>query len=154
MHINAYDDIRVATSIKAQSLTGSSAVNGLSVDTQGYDNAKIHCYAVTTTSNPSVATVAVKLQESTDGTGSGAGAWTDALDNTGTVIGFTLNAQAADAVNAARVEGLNLNRKRFLRVVATPAFTGGTSPAILANAEIVFGGDAQQLPITTAVSNT
>jgi hypothetical protein len=77
-------------------LYGSTPANGASVDTLGYDNAKIHAYAVTTTSNPSVATVTVKLQESTDGTGSGGGAWTDALDNTGTVIGFTLNAQAAD----------------------------------------------------------
>jgi hypothetical protein len=150
MHINAYDDIKVATSVKAQSLTGSTPAMGVSVDTLGYDNAKIHAYAVTTTSNPSVATVTVKLQESADGSTN----WGDALDNTGVVIGFTLDAHAADAVNAARVEGLNLNRKRYLRVVATPAFTGGTSPAILFNSELVFGGDAQQLPITTTVSNT
>ena len=149
MHINAYDNIRVVTSVKPQSLTGSTAATGASVDTLGYDNAKIHAYAVTTTSNPSVATVTVKLQESADNS-----TWTDANDNTGTVIGFTLDAHAADAFNAARIEGLNLNRKRYLRVVATPAFTGGTSPAIVANAELVFGGDAQQLPIGTATSNT
>jgi hypothetical protein len=149
MHENAYDNIKVVTSVKPQSLTGSTPATGASVDTLGYDNAKIHAYAVTTTSNPSVATVTVKLQESADNS-----TWTDANDNTGTVIGFTLDAHAADAPGAARIEGLNLNRKRYLRVVATPAFTGGTSPAIVANAELVFGGDAQQLPITTATSNT
>jgi hypothetical protein len=150
MHINAYDNIKVVTTVKPQSLTGSTPATGASVDTLGYDNAKIHAYAVTTTSNPSVATVTVKLQESADGSTN----WADALDNTGTVIGFTLDAHAADAPGAARVEGLNLNRKRYLRVVATPAFTGGTSPAIVANAELVFGGDAQQLPITSTTSNT
>jgi hypothetical protein len=149
MRFNAYDDIKVVTSVKPQSLTGSTAATGAVVDTLGFENAKIHAYAVTTTSNPSVATVTVKLQESADGSTN----WGDALDNTGTVIGFTLNAQAADAFNAARIEGLNLNRKRYLRVVATPAFTGGTSPAIVANAEIIFG-EAQQLPVGTAVSNT
>jgi hypothetical protein len=149
MRFNAYDDVKVVTSVKPQSLTGSTAATGASVDTLGFDNAKIHAYAVTTTSNPSVATATVKLQESADGSTN----WGDALDNTGTVIGFTLNVQAADAAGAARIEGLNLNRKRYLRVVATPAFTGGTTPAIVANAEFVFG-DAQQLPITTAVSNT
>jgi hypothetical protein len=154
MRINAYDDIRVATSVKPQSLTGSTPANGLSVDTLGYDNAKVHAYAVTASGSPSAATVAVKLQESTDGTGSGGGAWADALDNTGTVIGFTLTVNAADAFNAARIEGLNLNRKRFLRVVATPAFTGGTSPAISTYAEITFGGDPSQLPVGTSVSNT
>jgi hypothetical protein len=153
MRFNAYDDVKVVTTVKPQSLTGATPANGATVDTLGFENAKIHAYAVTTTSNPSVATVTVKLQESTDGTGSGSGAWGDALDNTGAVIGFTLNAQAADAAGAARIEGLNLNRKRYLRVVATPAFTGGTSPAIVANAEIVFG-EAQQLPISTNVSNT
>jgi hypothetical protein len=149
MRFNAYDDVRVVTTVKPQSLTGSTPVNGASVDTQGYDNAKLHVYAVTTTSNPSVATATVKLQESADGSTN----WTDALDNTGTVIGFSLDVHAADGFGAARIEGLNLNRKRYLRVVATPAFTGGTSPAIVTNAEIVFGNPTQ-LPVTSAVSNT
>ena len=155
MHINAYDNIRNATSIAPQSFTGSSAANGASVDTLGYDNAKIHAYAAQASGTPTTASLVYKLQESTDGTGSGAGAWGDALDNTGTVIGFTISAlQTAAAAGAARVEGLGLNRKRYLRVVATPAFSGGSSPAILAYGELVFGGDAQQLPITTTTSNT
>lgn len=154
MKINAYDDIKVITSVKPQSITGSSAVNGASVDTLGTDNAKIHAYAVAASGSPSAATLAVKLQESSDGTGSGAGAWGDALDNTGVVIGFTLDVHAADGFSAARIEGLGLNRKRYLRVVATPTFTGGSSPAIVANAEIVFGGGTSPLPIGSAVSNT
>lgn len=151
MHINAYDNIRNATSIVPQSFTGSSAVNGASVDTLGYDNAKIHAYAAQASGSPTTASLVYKLQESADGSTN----WADALDNTGTVIGFTISAlQTAAAAGAARVEGLGLNRKRYLRVVATPAFSGGSSPAILAHGEIVFGGDAQQLPVTSTVSNT
>jgi Flp pilus assembly protein TadG len=150
MHINAYDNIRNTTSVKPQSVSGSSAVNGVSVDTLGYDNAKLHAFGVAASGSPSGASLAVKLQESADGSTN----WADALDNTGVGIGFTLTTTAADAVNAARIEGLNLNRKRYLRAVVTPTFTGGTSPASQFYAEIVFGGDAQQLPVNSATSNT
>lgn len=148
MRFNAYDDVRNTTSVAPQSVTG--AVNGSSVDTQGYDNAKIHVYAAQASGSPSAASLAVTLQESADGSTN----WANALDNTGTVIGFTLSGlNAAAAVNSARVEGLNLNRKRYLRVVVTPSFTGGTSPAVQAYGELIFGGP-QQLPVNTNTSNT
>jgi hypothetical protein len=151
MRFSAYDDIHQVSSIVPQSVSGSSAVDGVSIDTQGYDNAKLHVYAAEASGSPSAASLAVTLQESADGSTN----WANALDNTGTAIGFTLSGlNAAAGVNAARIEGLNLNRKRYLRIVVTPTFTGGTSPAILAYGEIVFGGGAQQLPVTSTVSNT
>jgi hypothetical protein len=151
MRFSAYDDIHQVSSIIPQSVSGASAVDGVSVDTEGYDNAKLHVYSAEASGSPSAASLAVTLQESPDGTDT----WTNALDNTGTVIGFTLTGlQAASGVSAARIEGLNLNRKRYLRIVVTPTFTGGTSPAVLAYGEIVFGGGAQQLPVTSTTSNT
>jgi hypothetical protein len=150
MRFSAYDDVHQVSSIIPQSVTGSSAVDGVAVDTLGYDNAKIHVYAAEASGSPSAASLAVTLQESA----TSGGTYANALDNTGTVIGFTLSGlQAAAGVSAARVEGLNLNRKRFLRVVVTPTFTGGTSPAILAYGEIVFGNSLQD-PVTTTPSNT
>jgi hypothetical protein len=150
MRFNAYDDIRNVSSLIPQSVSGSAAVDGVSVDTSGYDNAKIHVYAAEATGSPSAASLAVTLQESVDNVN-----WTNALDDTGAVIGFTLSGlQAAAAVSQARVEGLNLNRHRYLRIVMTPTFTGGTSPAVLVYGELIFGGGAQQLPITTTPSNT
>jgi hypothetical protein len=150
MRFSAYDDVHNVTSIVPQSVSGSSAVDGVSVDTSGYDNAKLHVYAVLASGTPSAASLVVTLQESADGSTN----WSNALDNTGTVIGFTLNTHSADGVNAARIEGLNLNRKRYLRAVITPTFTGGSSPASVSYAEIIFGGAAGQLPVTTTVSNT
>ena len=150
MRFSAYDDVHNVSSIIPQSVSGSSAVDGVSVDTQGYENAKLHIYAAEATGSPSAGSLAVTLQESADGSTN----WSNALDNTGTVIGFTLTGlQAAAGVNAARIEGLNLNRKRYLRIVVTPTFTGGSSPATLVYGEIIFGG-AQQLPVTTTQSNT
>jgi hypothetical protein len=150
MRFSAYDDVHNVSSIIPQSVSGSSAVDGVSVDTQGYENAKLHVYSAEASGSPSAASLAVTLQESADGTDG----WANALDNTGAVIGFTLSGvQAAAGVNAARVEGLNLNRKRYLRIVVTPTFTGGTSPAVLAYGELIFGG-SQELPVTSAASNT
>ena len=52
----------------------------------------------------------------------------------------------------ARIEGLNLNRKRFLRAVVTPTQTGaGGVVALVAN---LLLGNAQELSVNTAVSNT
>jgi hypothetical protein len=152
MRGSIYDDVLIigGVSLAPQSFTGSTAVDGSSINTSGYTDGVIHAYGAATSGSPSAATLVVTLQESTTGTGG----WTNALDNTGTVIGFTLNCESALAENSARIEGLNLNRHQYLRAVITPSFTGGTSPAILGFAEIILGGPAQQLPVDTAVSNT
>ncbi len=150
MRFNVYDNVKLVggVSLAPQDFSGSTAVDGSSVDTLGGDNAAIHAYGAVATGSPSAATLAVTLQESADNS-----TWANANDNTGTVIGFTLNCESAKAENVARIEGLGLNRKRYLRAVITPAFTGGTSPAILGYASIIIG-NAQERPVDSAVSNT
>lgn len=151
MRQSPYDDTKIVggTSLAAQSFTGASAVDGSKVDTLGADNAVIYANGAEASGSPSAAALAITLQESADGSTS----WANALDNTGTVIGFTLNCESAAAENVARIEGLNLNRKRYLRAVITPAFTGGTSPAILGFAQIILGNNSP-LPVDTSASNT
>jgi hypothetical protein len=151
MRNNPYDDTKIVggTSLAPQSFSGSTAVDGSAVNTEGADNAVIYAYGAVTSGSPSAAALVVTLQEcATSG-----GTYANALDNTGTVIGFTLNCESAAAENVARIEGLNLNRKQYLRTVITPAFTGGTSPAILGFAQIVLGNNGQ-LPVDSNVSNT
>jgi hypothetical protein len=221
MRFNVYDFLKAigGASVTPQSFSGSTAVNGNTVNTQGSETAAIYAFASAASGSPSAASLVVTLQESVTGNSG----WTNALDNTGTVIGFTLNALLAPTVNTtsgsnllanpssltgvyvgqyltgtgipantvitainntgtlststitisanatatntaitltlsaeniARIEGLNgLNRHQFLRAVITPAFTGGTSPAILGFAQILLSND-QQLPVASAVSNT
>lgn len=145
-----YDNLKVigGTSVAPQSISGSTAVDGSSVNTEGYSSGEIYAYGAAASGTPTGATLAVKLQESSDNS-----TWTDALDNTGTVIGFTLTVTSAAAENAARIEGLNLNRKTYLRAVVTPSFTGGTSPASECYAQILLGA-ALQKPVDSATSNT
>jgi hypothetical protein len=171
MRFNAYDSVMVQSStvsaVGIQSLTGSSAVNGDSVDTAlgaligGAESIMVRVRAEIASGSPTTSTVAWALQESSDNS-----TWTAANDNTGTAIGATLNVKTLAAESQARVEGINLystkltaapygGRKRYLRIVLTPAFSGGTSPAILAFAEFIGSpGNGTALPVRSAVSNT
>jgi hypothetical protein len=137
-------------SIPAQSLSGSTAVSGAYFDTKGFQTAVLRANAQAASGTPTTATVVFKLQESASTTGS---TFVDAKDNSGTLISGTVNVTGAAGDVLARIEGLGLNRKRYLRIVATPAFTGGTTPATLAFAEIIASRAFLQ-PVQSDVSNT
>ena len=156
MRSNPYDSVLVqplsVSSVAISSFTGSSAVNGDLIDTAtGFDadSAMIHVRSEISSGSPSAATLAWKLQESSDNS-----TFTDALDNTGTVIGATLNTKTTAQDSYARVEGLMVNRKRYLRPVFTPAFTGGTSPATLGYGELIGVAGNGQVNAGRGVSNT
>jgi len=168
MRFNPYDDVIIqsstVTAVAIQSLTGSSAVNGDGYDTSvGIESLMVHIRAEIASGSPSASTVAWKLQESNDN--GSADAYADAKDNTGTVIGATLDVHTAAKVSTARVEGIMLNnqassgaqggRKRWLRIVSTPAFTSGSSPAILYYAQYIGApGSGAVFPVRSTVSNT
>jgi hypothetical protein len=168
MRFNPYDDTMVqpitTSSVAIQSFSGSSAVDSDSVDTAQtwpVESAMIHVRAEIASGSPSAATLAWALQESTDNS-----TWVAANDNTGTAIGATLNVHTVAQDSYARIEGINLQntsltaapyggRRRYLRVVFTPAFTSGSSPAILGYAEFIgTPASGQPLPVRTTVSNT
>jgi hypothetical protein len=151
MRGSIYDNVKIigGVSVAPQSVSGASAVNGTGINTTSYTDAVVRAYGAAASGAPSGASLVVTVQESSDNS-----TWSNALDNTGTVIGFTLTVTSVAAENIARIEGLGLNRKTYLRAVITPTFTGGTSPASIAYAELIMGGPAQQLPTDTNSSNT
>lgn len=156
MRLNPYDLVLVqpvvASSVAIQSIAGSSAVNQDSVDTGqtfDVDSVMVHVRTEIASGSPSAATIAWKLQESSDNS-----TFADATDNTGTVIGVTLNTKTVAQDSYARVEGIMLNRKRYLRLVYTPAYTSGTSPATLVYGELVGMPGNGQVNAGRAVSNT
>jgi hypothetical protein len=169
MRLTPYDDVLhqsiTTSSVAIQSFSGSSAVDSDSVDTAQVfvaESIMVHVRAEIASGSPSAATLAWALQESTTGSSN----WVAANDNTGTAIGGTLNVHTVAQDAYARIEGINLQntslsaapyggRLRYLRVVFTPAFTSGTSPAILGYAEFIGApASGQPLPVRSAVSNT
>lgn len=160
MRFNPYDDVMVTpntvSAVGIQSLTGSSAVNGDSIDTGTVfdaDSIMVHIRTEIASGSPSAATVAWALQESNDN--GNTDAFAAAKDNTGTAIGSTITTKTVAADTYARIEGVMVNRKRYLRIVLTPAYTSGTSPATLAFVEYIGSpGNGAVYPVRTATSNT
>lgn len=156
MRFNPYDDVLhqsvTASSVAIQSLTGSSAVNQDSIDTaQSFDadSIMVHVRTEIASGSPSAASVAWALQESSDNS-----TFTAANDNTGTAIGGTINTKTVAQDVYARVEGIMVNRKRYLRLVLTPTYTSGTSPATLVYAEFIGSPGNGQVNQGRATSNT
>jgi hypothetical protein len=70
------------------------------------------------------------------------------------VIGSTITTKTVAQDVYARVEGVMLNRKRYLRLVYTPTYTGGTSPATLVFGEFIGVVGNGQVNAGRATSNT
>jgi hypothetical protein len=88
MRGSIYDNVAFqgGVSLPAQSFSGSSAVNGNVVNTQGMTDAVLRAYGAAPSNPGTVANLVVTLQECATSSGT----FTNALDVTGTVIGFTL----------------------------------------------------------------
>lgn len=83
---------------------------------------------------PSTTSVIYKIQDSVDDVD---GDYADSVDAAGTALAMTaLTAAASDGRLDFDMTGL----KRWVRVVATVAFTGGSSPTAVVGATLILGG--------------
>jgi len=112
----------------------AGAINGSSIDRQGYQSCALHVSGGAATGTPTSLTIASKIQESS----TGSSGWTD-------VSGAAITTSAAASTDAEADVDLS-GVKRYVRVVTTVAFVGGTSPAIPVAASVVLGG-AVTLPV-------
>lgn len=130
-NIDAYIKPMVGNVAKAQA---AGADNGPAIDRQGYQSATLFGARGATSSDPSAHSVTYKLQHS------------DTTENAdfSDVTGEALAALTADNTSAKKAVNLT-PLKRYIRIVATAAFTGGTTPAIPISSTVILGG-AQKLP--------
>ncbi len=134
-----YDNTKGAVGIDPQSFSGTTAVDGAAVDTLKWKTAKAICQAGATTGTPTTFSVTFKAQDSADGSTG----WADITDPvSGTVLTAVLSA-VSTAADFRISDFLGVQTKRYIRLVATPAFTGGSSPTVLAGAVIDFGPAVQ-----------
>lgn len=117
----------VGKSLKPQSVSGSSAVNGSAVNKLGYDDAMAVVRTGSASGSPTSFSFAFKVQECATSNGT----YTD-------VSGATATMTTEDAVSRIPIPDMH-NRLQYLRVVVTPTFVGGTSPAVPAYGDIVLG---------------
>lgn len=141
------------TTTAATGVQGTFVTNGAQFDTKGYNTAAMRVYTTAITGVPATiaASLVAVLQESAAGS-----SWASALDNTGTAIGFTQSVSTSTVMGSARIEGLNQNRLRYLRVVTTGQIIGGasTSNNQFTSFAVIEATRAYNNPVNTTVSNT
>lgn len=150
---SVYDNLSVLGFAAAFNTASALICTGATVDTKGYNSAALRVFLSTTGSSLSTAqgsSLTAVLQESSDGS-----TWTTATDNTGASIGGTSVATTTAVLASYRIEGLNLNRKRYLRVVTTAnQYSAGVVAAAFTSCAVLELGRSYQKPVTTTTSNT
>jgi hypothetical protein len=121
--------INTKIALQSQLLSGeATAVYGPSIDRLGYEGAVVSVVSGTPSGSPSNVGIVVKLQHK-----SGEVDWVDVSAATTTISG--------EAVPHKHEIEQPLNSiYRYIRAVATPHFTGGSSPKIEVAAVCVLGG--------------
>lgn len=127
--------IDVVSSIRpvASAAAGSYSLVGAAVDTKGFESAVLAVSTGAATGTPSALAVDVKLQEC-DTSG---GSYSDVADAAISQI----TAVNTDGRVSVKLTGL----KRYVKAVATVAFTGGSTPTVGVKADVILGG-ARVLP--------
>lgn len=112
----------------------AGAINGDVIDTVGFGDGMAVISTGEVTGSPDSYEVDAKLQESADGS-SGWGDVPDGAIETITEDNKTGEIRIRRATRAAS--------ERYIRVVVTPAFTGGSSPTIPVSAVVMLGNPVQ-----------
>lgn len=124
---SVYDAVKVLAAVRP--VAADAAATAIAIDTLGYNSAVFVVSNGAATGTPTSYTVDGKVQEC-DTSG---GSYTD-------VTGATITQITADnKVATIRVEGLGTGRKRFLKLIITPAMTGGTTPKALVSGTALLG---------------
>jgi len=108
--------------------SAAATINGSAIDRQGFQSCVLMVMAGAASGGPTAQTVDAKLQESDNGTSG----WAD-------VSGAAVTTVSADN-SSAEVDVDLATVKRYVRVVVTVGFTGGTSPTIPVASTVVLGG--------------
>lgn len=130
---SVYDGV---LSVKAiNPIAADSAKTSAAIDTKGYNSGVVVVVNGAATGTPTSYTVDAKVQHS-DTSG---GSYTDVSGAAITQI------TADDKIATIRLDGLGgASVKRFIKVVVTPALTGGTSPKALIAATVHLGRAFQE----------
>lgn len=124
--------VKVVAGIPPTNDDGTAAINGAAIDRLGFQSAVLQVANGAAAGAPTSYTVDAKLQESADGSTG----WTD-------ISGAAITQITAD--NSDEYVDVNLaGAKRYIRVVATTAFVGGTSPTVPVAATVVLDGAAEK----------
>lgn len=127
--------IKQVCALRPQALA-AGVVNGPVIDRLGFEDAVLIVSSGAVSGTPTAQTLDARIQHGNAADGS------DMVDVTGLTI---TQITVADTDRQLDIDLLPL--KRYIRVVVTAGFTGGTSPTIQASASIALGA-AKEVPVS------
>ncbi len=133
------DNTLAAIGLVPQAASGTTEMDGPAFDTLKHKTVKAVVFTGASSGTPDSFAVVFKGQESADGSTG----WTDITGATKTITAVNTKEEFT-LTNYAGVDN-----KRYLRVIATPAFVGGTSPKVQVAACLEAGNslrDPQNAP--------
>jgi len=117
-----------------QAISGSSAVNGVAIDRKGFESGVFTIASGAAGGTPTSFSMAIKVQHADASNFATPVDVTTAQNNDGAV---TATITAIDSEAEVNVDFRKL--KRYVRVVVTPTFVGGSSPDLLVASSVALG---------------
>jgi hypothetical protein len=125
----------------AATITGTTMDRQTTGSEQGFDSCVILLRSGTTTGTPSSFTIDSQLQDSADDS-----SWSNVATS---AVNAAVTHTQITAASTSRRLAINLRPlRRYVRLVVTVAFSGGTSPTVGVGATFCFGG-ARKIPVTS-----
>lgn len=135
LHTNIGAHLRTATGAVPAAVSAGTR-NGSAIDRTGFGSCKLHVQTGAATGTPTTISVGAKIQDSADGED-----FADYVPPNGAAA-----ISAITAANSSASVNVDLSSaRRYIRVVETTEFTGGSAPTIGAGSTVVLGG-AKTLP--------
>ncbi len=123
----------VVPASRAAGATNGSGIDRAIAGGATYDSAVLYTETGLATGTPDSLTVVAKVQDSADN--GVADAFADFKPDGVTVASQTVSAVSSDGQLSINLRGA----KRYVRVVETNAFVGGTTPAVVSGSKLVLG---------------
>lgn len=127
-------DLLTKREMSPQAISGSSAVNGVTIDRKGFESGVFTVISGAAGGSPSSFSMAIKVQHADESDFSDPEDITTALNDDNAV---TATITAINTVAEIDVDFRSL--KRYVRVVVTPTFVSGSSPDLLVASTVALG---------------
>lgn len=116
--------------IAGTTVSGTTTVNGTAINKTGFESLKVVCYAGAVVGAAPAGTITFQLQESSNNSD-----WA----NVTTSVVYPTSAVLSTVAGVIDINKNLTHVKKYIRVTATPAYTGGSSPYQVAGAIFTLG---------------
>lgn len=136
---NTAGAVKTTVAFTPRAMSGEVAMSGVVIDRKGYESAVFTLTAGNYTSTPTAINVECKVQHATAESGSFTDV-TDLTDSTTPVIHTHVSGEVTSVREQTQELAIDLKPcSRYVKLVVTPDFTGGSDPTLFFGATVTLG---------------